>query len=113
MTRRQKLLRLKKIVGDMGSVLVAFSGGADSSFLLKAAAQALPLSKILAVTADSPTCPEGELAEARKFCRGLKIRHEVIRTGGLADEDFAKNHRQRCYFCKKELFTISVRGAGP
>lgn len=89
----------------MDSVLVAFSGGADSSFLLKAASLVLPKSKILAVTASSATFPREELALARNTARGLGIKHMVVKTEELKNKRFISNPVNRCYFCKKELFS--------
>jgi len=100
----KKLIRLKKIISDMGSVLIAFSGGADSTFLLKVASMVLPADKILAVTAYSATYPKEELLFSRNIARALCVRHKIIKTYELEDKRFAANPANRCYFCKKELF---------
>jgi uncharacterized protein len=99
-----KLAALKKLISGYGSCLVAFSGGADSTFLLKVASLALPKANILAVTADSPTYPPEELAAARKIAARLGVRHLVIKTKEFEDQNFLSNPVNRCYFCKKELF---------
>ncbi|MFA6350200.1 MAG: ATP-dependent sacrificial sulfur transferase LarE [Candidatus Omnitrophota bacterium] len=98
-----KLKKLKYILKKMGSVLLAYSGGADSSFLLKAALDSLG-DKVLAVTAVSETYPNEELIHARQLARKLGARHMVIRTKELNDPKFRKNPVERCYYCKKELF---------
>jgi len=89
----------------MESVLLAFSGGADSSFLLKVASEVLPNDKLLAVTAKSETYPEEELRSARHFTRKFGIRHMVISTHELNNKIFVSNPANRCYFCKEELFS--------
>ncbi|MDD2679353.1 MAG: ATP-dependent sacrificial sulfur transferase LarE [Candidatus Omnitrophica bacterium] len=105
MQLKNKISRLKKIILESGSCLVAFSGGTDSAFLLKSASLGLPKSKIMAVTANSATYPKEELLSARRFCRRLGLRHKIINTRELNNEKFCANPPQRCYFCKRELFT--------
>ncbi|HID95289.1 MAG TPA: ATP-dependent sacrificial sulfur transferase LarE [Candidatus Latescibacteria bacterium] len=100
----KKLQRLKSILSDMGSVLVAYSGGVDSTFLLKVASDVLG-DRVIAVTASSETYPSRELKEARENARMLGVRHLVINTSELDDPDFASNPPERCYYCKKELFS--------
>jgi pyridinium-3,5-biscarboxylic acid mononucleotide sulfurtransferase len=98
-----KLEKLKKILKEMRSVLIAYSGGVDSSFLLKVARDVLG-DKVLAVTAVSSTYPREELVLAKATARRLKARHRIIRTSELRDRHFVSNPVNRCYFCKKELF---------
>jgi uncharacterized protein len=99
----KKLKKLKEILKGMDSVLVAYSGGVDSTFLLKVAGDTLG-HKVLAVTADSSTYPVQELAFAKKIAKSLGSRHMVVRTDELSDKNFTSNPINRCYFCKKELF---------
>lgn len=105
MPAQQELSALKKIIADMGSALVAFSGGTDSTFLLKVASSVLPRDKVLAVTAVSETYPAQELSCARRLAADLKVKHKLIRTHELRRKKFVANSLQRCYFCKKELFS--------
>lgn len=99
-----KYEKLKNLLGEMGKVLVAFSGGVDSSFLLKVAVDVLG-ENVLAVIASSETYPEKERDEAVKLAKRLNVRHKVIQTKELENPDFAHNPPERCYFCKMELFS--------
>jgi uncharacterized protein len=104
MVLEKKLSLLKRIISNMGSVLLAFSGGVDSTFLLKVLKDTLPKDRFLAITATSATFPKEELTFAKKIAHGLDVRHKVIRTNELKNRKFLSNTAQRCYFCKKELF---------
>ncbi len=106
----KKFFKLKEIIKEMDSIVIAFSGGTDSSFLLAAAAQSLG-EKVIAVTAKSSTYPERELKEAKAIAKGLNYRHIIIDTDELEIKEFMNNQKNRCYFCKKELFLklISVK----
>ena len=99
-----KYKKLKEILGDYGSLLVAYSGGVDSSLLLKVASDVLG-NKVLAVIARSETYTKEEGRSAINFAKKLKIKYKVIHTREFNDENFISNPAVRCYFCKKELFS--------
>ena len=100
---KEKLKQLQAYLLSQGSLAVAFSGGVDSTFLLKVAHDALG-DNCLAVTASSCSFPERELNEAKTFCAERGIRHVVVRSEELEIEGFRHNPKNRCYLCKHELF---------
>ncbi len=100
----QKYERLKKIIESLEGVVIGFSGGVDSTFLLKAAHDVLG-DKVLAVIATSQTYPQREIEDALKLAQELGVRFKLIKTHELQDDNFRQNPPQRCYYCKKELFT--------
>ena len=103
MVIEQKWERLKTLLREMQCAMLAYSGGVDSSLLMKAASEVLG-PRLIAVTSVSETYPPGELEAAKAFARQLGVTHRVVRTTELSSEDFVQNSTDRCYFCKKELF---------
>ncbi len=99
-----KMNKLAAIVGRTPKAAVAFSGGVDSSLLLRLAADILGRTNVVAVTGVSQTYTEEERTSARRFARGLGVRHVLIETDELACRAFAENPGDRCYHCKKALF---------
>lgn len=100
----QKHQKLVSILQEMKQVVVAFSGGVDSTFLLKVAVDTLGVHNVLAVTADSETYPTSELEEAKRLAEHIGARHQVIETSELAIPGYTENDKNRCYFCKNSLF---------
>ena len=100
----EKLDSLTEILKSLGSVAIAYSGGVDSTFLSKVAFDTLG-DNALAITARSETYPRSEFEEASKLAGKIGIRHKVIVSGELDIPEFADNPVNRCYYCKKELFT--------
>lgn len=100
----QKLQRLKLIIKSLSSVAVAFSGGVDSTFLLKVCLEVLGSDNVLAVTAKSATYPARELQDAVSLAGMLGARHKIIESEELEIPGFSDNPPERCYYCKRELF---------
>jgi uncharacterized protein len=99
-----KFQLLKDNLKALGSVAIAYSGGVDSTFLLRVAHDVLE-DKTIAITAKSSTYPEREFNEATSYINKLGAKHIVIVSEELDIQGFSKNPTNRCYFCKKELFT--------
>src|SRR3984885_13722352 len=104
MELEQKRAVLQATLKELGSVLVAYSGGTDSAYLAYAAHQALG-DRMLAVIADSASLPRAELAAALAFAAEHGIPVQVLQTNELASPDYQRNDSQRCFHCKDELFT--------
>jgi pyridinium-3,5-biscarboxylic acid mononucleotide sulfurtransferase len=96
--------RLIAALSEMRSVIIAYSGGADSAYLAWAAQRALGDSAV-AITADSASIPESHKRDAEQFARAHGIRHEYMETHEFDNPDYIKNDRNRCFHCKDELFT--------
>lgn len=123
-----KFKNLTSLIMNMRSVLVAYSGGVDSTLLLKVAQDVLSdeggnalrlgsgqahsrlhQNRLLAVIASSPTYPDHEIEAATKMCEALKVNFLKIETNEFEDENFIKNPKERCYFCKQELFSTLLK----
>jgi uncharacterized protein len=107
----EKRDQLLSILKGYGSLLVAFSGGVDSSFLLAMAREGLN-TNVLAVTAASPVYPEREIREACDFAATLGVEHLVLQSKIMLQTDFTVNPKDRCYICKKSLIEDLLKIAG-
>jgi uncharacterized protein len=100
-----KINRLKTLLEKINSAVVAFSGGLDSTFLLKMAYDQLG-DRVVALTALSPTYPEWEMKEAKDLASNIGVRHYLRHSDELSNPLFRQNPRDRCYHCKKELIIL-------
>ena len=106
-----QLARLSEIIVDLGSTAVAYSGGTDSSYLLAACIDALGADRVLALTADSPLTPRGELDLARMLAAKLGARHLVLPSDDMDNPGIVANPPDRCYHCKFSRFDALLKVA--
>ncbi|MEO8286180.1 MAG: ATP-dependent sacrificial sulfur transferase LarE [Chloroflexota bacterium] len=102
-----KTQNLKNILTNLGSVVIAYSGGVDSTFLAREALEALG-DKALAVTAVSPSLAASELDEAKELAVQMGVRHVLIDSDEVSDPRYLANGADRCYFCKNEVYSLLV-----
>lgn len=105
-TLDEKLSRLRAHLRALGGVVVGFSGGVDSAFLLRVAVDELG-DRALALTATSPSLPAAELEAAKRVAREMGARHEIVESDEIHNPKYAANPVNRCYFCKQALFEIA------
>jgi uncharacterized protein len=105
-----KKRELERVLRELGSTLVAFSGGLDSGYLLHVAHRVLG-DRAVALTTRSPSLPQQELLEAQRFCQRRGIRQVIVDSHEIENPSYAANPENRCYYCKAELFDIASRVA--
>jgi uncharacterized protein len=106
MEKQEKLSRLQRLLMEMEHIAVAYSGGVDSTFVLKVAADCLPAGKLAALTAVSPSLPDSELQEAKQIARQLGVKHVLIDSHEIENPGYLKNSPNRCFFCKSEVYDL-------
>jgi pyridinium-3,5-biscarboxylic acid mononucleotide sulfurtransferase len=111
MDTEAKYERLKEIVKILGDAVVAYSGGVDSTLLLKTCVDVLGPQHVLALIAASETYPEKEVEAARRLAESMGATHETVRTSEMKDEVFLANTKERCYHCKLHLFGDALKMA--
>ncbi len=109
-TLDEKYENLKSYIKSLGRLAVAFSGGVDSTFLLKAASDALG-DRVIAITAKSISFPEREHKESEDFCSNNGIMQIVVEVDQMKIEGFSQNPPNRCYLCKKQIFSAIIKTA--
>ncbi|MCR5687594.1 MAG: ATP-dependent sacrificial sulfur transferase LarE [Lachnospiraceae bacterium] len=108
---KEKQKRLEEYLSGFGSIAIAYSSGVDSTYLLHTAAKVLG-SRVLAVTCASCLIPGREIEDAKEFCKNAGIDHLIIEPDVLSVEGFAANPPERCYICKRAIFTMIIEEAG-
>lgn len=103
----EKLENMKELLRNLESVVVSFSGGFDSSFLLRIATEVLG-DRVVALTSVSVSLPERDRVEAIRIAQEYGVRHLLVDTKEIDNPDYAKNPKNRCYYCKTELFSIAL-----
>ncbi len=111
MSLDEKFQHLQRILSGFDSVVIAFSGGVDSTLLLKVACDCLGADKVLALTATSPIFPDYEIEQSRQLAKKLGVQQQLISSHEMELVNFVENGPQRCYHCKHHLFSLFLQKA--
>lgn len=106
MTIQQKYQNLQKILKSLGKVIVAYSGGVDSTFLLKAAVDTLGTKNVLACIGIGPSLPQSQYTQAIELANDMGVNIETVEPNEMSDETYLANKADRCFHCKTHLFKI-------
>ena len=109
MSLDEKYQHLQNILSEFNSAVIAFSGGVDSTLLLKVACDSLGADKVLALTATSPIFPSYEIEQSKLLARKFGVRQQFIDSNEMELADFIENGPQRCYYCKHNLFSLFLQ----
>ncbi|MDX2480288.1 MAG: ATP-dependent sacrificial sulfur transferase LarE [Desulfuromusa sp.] len=109
MSLDEKYQHLQNILSEFSSVVIAFSGGVDSTLLLKVACDSLGTDKVLALTATSPIFPSYETEQSQLLAKEFGVRQQLINSNEMELADFVNNELQRCYHCKHNLFSLFLK----
>lgn len=107
-----KYQHLQEILSEFDAVVIAFSGGVDSTLLLKVSCDCLGAEKVLALTATSPIFPSYEIEQSKQLANEFGVRQKFISSNEMELPDFVKNELQRCYHCKHNLFSLFLKEMG-
>lgn len=106
----RKYENLKDYIGELGALVVAYSGGVDSALVLKVATEVLG-KKAIGVTADSPSVPRVEIEESKSIAESIGARHILVATNEIENDNYSQNPVNRCYYCKFELYSHLIHVA--
>jgi len=109
MNLQEKYDALQQILRKLGKVVVAYSGGVDSTFLLKAAVDTLGAENVLACIAKGPSLPQSQYSLAIETAKNIEVKVQTVEPNELADMAYSANKTDRCFHCKSHLYEILTR----